>query len=85
MDLSAVGGTTRRLTLTPSCILYHTEPGGWVGWYTRVPGLDELIDVGRSTVDKEKRLATYAKIQHLLKEEAPSIFLFHQHDMLGIT
>jgi peptide/nickel transport system substrate-binding protein len=65
--------------------LYHTEPGGWVGkWYTRVPGLDELIDVGRSTVDKEKRLTTYAKIQHLLKEEAPSIFLFHQHDMLGI-
>ena len=48
-------------------------------------GLDELIDVGRSTVDKEKRLATYAKIQRLLKEEAPSIFLFHQHDMLGIN
>ena len=65
--------------------LYHTEPGGWVGkWYTRVPGLDELIDAGRSTIDKEKRLATYAKIQRLLKEEAPSIFLFYQHDMLGI-
>jgi peptide/nickel transport system substrate-binding protein len=66
--------------------LYHTEPGGWVGkWYTRVPGLDELIDAGRSTVDKGKRLATYAKIQHLIKEEAPSVFLFHQHDMLGIN
>ena len=66
--------------------LYHTEPGGWVGkWYTRVPGLDELIDEGRSTIDKEKRLATYAKIQRLLKAEAPSIFLFYQHDMLGIN
>ena len=65
--------------------LYHTEPGGWVGkWYTRVSGLDDLIDEGRSTIDKGKRLATYAKIQRLLKEEAPSIFLFHQHDMLGI-
>jgi peptide/nickel transport system substrate-binding protein len=65
--------------------LYHTEPGGWVGkWYTRVPGLDQLIDEARSTVDSEKRLATYAKIQRLLKEEAPSIFLFHQHDMLGM-
>ncbi len=50
-----------------------------------MPGLDELIDAGRSTVDKEKRLATYAKIQHLIKEEAPSVFLFHQHDMLGIN
>jgi peptide/nickel transport system substrate-binding protein len=66
--------------------LYHTEPGGWVGkWYTRVPGLDQLIDEARSTVDREKRLATYAKIQHLVKEEAPSIFLYHQHDMLGIS
>jgi len=66
--------------------LYHTEPGGWVGkWYTRVPGLDEFIDEARSTLDKEKRLATYAKIQRLIKEEAPSIFLYHQHDMLGMN
>lgn len=66
--------------------LYHTEPGGWVGkWYTRVPGLDELIDAGRSSINKEERLATYAKLQRLIKEEAPSIFLFHQYDMLGIN
>jgi peptide/nickel transport system substrate-binding protein len=66
--------------------LYHTEAGGWVGkWYARVPGLDQLIDDARSTVDREKRLATYAKTQRLLKEEAPSIFLYHQYDMLGIS
>jgi len=53
-------------------------------WYTRVAGLDQLIDAGRSALDKENRLATYTKIQQLIKEEAPSIFLFHQHDMLGI-
>jgi len=65
--------------------LYHTEPGGWVGkWYARVPGLNELIDAGRTTVNQEARLATYAKIQRLIKEEAPSIFLYHQHDMLGL-
>ena len=35
--------------------LYHTEPGGWVGkWYTRVPGLDQLIDEARSTVDRRQ-------------------------------
>jgi peptide/nickel transport system substrate-binding protein len=66
--------------------LYHTEPGGWVGkWYTRVPGLDELIDAGRTTVNKDARLTTYAKIQRVIKEEAPSIFLYHQHDMLGLN
>ena len=66
--------------------LYHTEPGGWIGkWYTRIPGLDQLIDEARSTVDPEKRLVTYARIQRLIKEEAPSIFLYHQHDMLGLS
>ena len=64
---------------------YHTEPGGWVGrWYTRVNGLDQLIDEGRSTVDKDKRLAIYAQVQRLIREEAPSIFLWHQYDMLGV-
>lgn len=66
--------------------LYHTETGGYVGkWYTRVPGLDDLIDAGRSTLDKERRLAAYTKVQTLLKDEAPSIFLFAQHDMLGVN
>jgi peptide/nickel transport system substrate-binding protein len=66
--------------------LYHTEAGGWVGkWYTRVPGLDDLIDAGRSTLDKEKRMAAYTKVQSVIKDEAPSIFLFSQHDMLGVN
>ncbi len=66
--------------------LYHTEPGGWIGkWYTRVPGLDQLIDEARSTVDKHRRVETYTKIQRLIKEEAPSIFLYHQYDMLGVN
>jgi peptide/nickel transport system substrate-binding protein len=66
--------------------LYHTEPGGWVGkWYIRVDGLDPLIDQARSTVDQAVRKRTYTQIQRLLKEEAPSIFLFHQFDTLGIS
>jgi peptide/nickel transport system substrate-binding protein len=66
--------------------LYHTEPGGWIGkWYARVPGLDQLIDDARSTVDRDKRLTSYTQIQRLIQEEAPSIFLYHQFDMLGIN
>jgi peptide/nickel transport system substrate-binding protein len=66
--------------------LYHTEPGGWVGkHYIRVEGLDRLIDEARSTVDQAKRKRTYTQILKLLKEEAPSIFLFHQFDTLGIS
>jgi peptide/nickel transport system substrate-binding protein len=66
--------------------LYHTEPGGWVGkWYVRVEGLDGLIDEARSTVDQTKRKRTYTQILRMLKEEAPTIFLFHQYDTLGVS
>ncbi len=66
--------------------LYHTEPGGWIGkWYARVEGLDPLIDQARSTVDQAARKRTYSQIIRVIKEEAPSIFLFHQFDTLGIS
>src|SRR5919106_6178695 len=66
--------------------LYHTEPGGWVGkWYTRVEGLDKLIDEGRSTLNQAQRKRTYSQIQKLIREEAPAIFLFTQYDTLAIS
>jgi peptide/nickel transport system substrate-binding protein len=66
--------------------LYHTEPGGWIGkWYTRVEGLDQMIDQARSILDQPRRRQIYSQIQKLIKEEAPSIFLFHQYDTLGVS
>lgn len=66
--------------------LYHTEPGGWVGkWYARVEGLDKLIDEARSSVDQPKRKRVYAQIQQMMREEAPSIFLWTQYDTLAVS
>jgi peptide/nickel transport system substrate-binding protein len=66
--------------------LYHRGPQGWVGkWYTRVDGLDHLIDQGRSTIDPDARKRIYAHAQRLLKEESPSIFLFHELDTLATS
>jgi peptide/nickel transport system substrate-binding protein len=66
--------------------LFHSEPGGWIGkWYTRVEGLDKLIDEGRSTLNQPQRKRTYAQIQKLIREEAPAIFLFTQYDTLAIN
>jgi peptide/nickel transport system substrate-binding protein len=66
--------------------LFHTEPGGWIGkWYTRVEGLDKLIDDARSTVDQPRRKRIYSQIQQLIRDEAPAIFLFTQYDTLGIS
>jgi peptide/nickel transport system substrate-binding protein len=65
---------------------YHTEPGGWIGkHYARVEGLDKLIDEGRSTIDQPRRKQIYARIQAMIKEEAPSVFLWTQNDTLGIS
>jgi peptide/nickel transport system substrate-binding protein len=66
--------------------LFHSEPGGWIGkWYTRVEGLDKLIDEARSTVDQPRRKRSYSQIQKLIREEAPAIFLFTQYDTLAIS
>src|SRR5206468_2301354 len=66
--------------------LYHTEPGGWIGkHYARVEGLDKLIDEARSSVDQPKRKQIYARIQSMIREEAPSVFLYTQNDTLGIS
>jgi len=66
--------------------LFHTEQGGWIGkWYTRVEGLDKLIDEGRSTVDQAKRKRTYSQIQQMIREEAPAIYLWTQNDTLVIS
>jgi len=66
--------------------LYHTEPGGWYGkWYARVEGLDKLIDEARSSVDQPKRKRLYSQIQQMIREEAPSVYLWTQYDTLGIS
>lgn len=66
--------------------LFHTEQGGWIGkWYTRVEGLDKLIDEGRSTVDQAKRKKTYAQIQQIIREEAPAIYLWTAYDTLALS
>jgi peptide/nickel transport system substrate-binding protein len=66
--------------------LFHTEQGGWIGkWYSRVEGLDKLIDEGRSTVDQAKRKRTYSQIQQMIREEAPAIYLWTQFDTLAIS
>jgi peptide/nickel transport system substrate-binding protein len=70
----------------PLYALYHTEPGGWIGkWYARVPGLDALIDQAQTTADSAQRKRLYSQIQRVIREEAPTIFLFTQHQTLAMS
>ena len=71
------GDTTRRLTrmlFSIPCTIQNQAAGSAGGIH--VYQADDLIDTGRSTLDKEKRLAAYTKVQSLIKDEAPSIFVF---------
>src|SRR3989441_7450417 len=58
--------------------LFHTEPGGWIGkHYTRVEGLDKLIDEGRSTLNPGARKRTYSQIQKPIRQEGPAGYPVH--------
>jgi peptide/nickel transport system substrate-binding protein len=66
--------------------LYHTEPAGWVGkWYARIPGFDALIDQAQTTSDPAQRKRLYARMQRIIRDEAPTIFLFAQHQTLAMS
>jgi peptide/nickel transport system substrate-binding protein len=42
------------------------------------PEVDKIIAEGRSTVDREKRRAVYHRLNRVIKEKAPMIFLFQE-------
>jgi peptide/nickel transport system substrate-binding protein len=42
----------------------------------RNPTVDDLLEAGRRTFDREKRIAIYGELQEILAEEQPLIFLY---------
>ncbi|SME87896.1 ABC transporter substrate-binding protein [Pseudobacteriovorax antillogorgiicola] len=53
--------------------------GGNRGWYSN-PTLDKLLAEGRQTFNPEERRATYHKVQKILDEDKPYIFLWHEEN-----
>ena len=45
------------------------------------PHVDELIDIGRHSLDMEKRKLAYQEIQRIVAEELPYISLFHRDNV----
>jgi peptide/nickel transport system substrate-binding protein len=62
-------------------VIFHTDsfpPEGQNRGYYSNPRVDQLIEEGRATFDREKRKAIYAEIQKTLADELPYISLYHQ-------
>lgn len=51
--------------------------GGNRGWFSH-PELDKLLDEGRTETDLAKRQAIYNKVQELVAQQLPYVFLWHE-------
>ncbi len=60
-------------------ILFHSSMHGEAGNHTYFANaeVDELLEKGRTTADREKRTAYYRRAEEIIVEEAPWIFLYH--------
>jgi peptide/nickel transport system substrate-binding protein len=49
------------------------------------PEWDKLIDEARTTLDPEKRKATYSQLQKQLWDDPPFVFGHHVADIMGVS
>jgi len=49
------------------------------------PQVDKLLEAGRTTMDKSKRKAIYSKLNRLISEDQPYIFLWYPKVVTGVS
>ncbi|WP_297596747.1 ABC transporter substrate-binding protein [uncultured Cetobacterium sp.] len=49
------------------------------------PKYDSLVELGRTSLEPEKRIEVYSKAQELLQEETPLIPLYYKNDNMGLS
>jgi len=62
-------------------IIFHSKnvpPEGQNRGYYSNPRVDQLIEQGRATFDRNKRKQIYAEIQRIVQEDLPYVSLYHQ-------
>ena len=66
--------------------LYHSSQQGGAGNRTFYgnPRVDELLDIGKTEPDQNKRIEAYKEAQEIIVEEAPQLFLYFSTDNVGM-
>lgn len=67
--------------------LFHSSNKGSSGnraFYENAE-IDKLLDDARQEIDEGKRLALYDKVQEMLIEEAPMVYIHHQAYLTGVS
>jgi peptide/nickel transport system substrate-binding protein len=49
------------------------------------PEVDKLLNAARAEMDEGKRKAMYDEVMKILHEEVPYIYLYHEHNVFGIS
>jgi len=49
------------------------------------PQVDQLLDKARAESTMEQRAQTYAQVMDILHQQAPYVFLYHQHNVIAYT
>ena len=55
------------------------------GYYYKNPKVDELLDRGRTILDRDKRAQDYAEVDRLLYEDAPWLYLYVIPEVYGVS
>ena len=84
VDLGITGWGARAVPQFYLDFAYHSE-GVWNESHYSNPRVDELIEIGRSTLDQAARTAAYKEIQQILLDEGPIIvpYFFAAFMVLG--
>jgi peptide/nickel transport system substrate-binding protein len=54
-------------------------------YYYKNPKVDELLDKGRTVLDREQRAKVYAEVDRILYEDAPWIYLYVIPEVFGVS
>ncbi len=68
--------------------LFHSSqwpPNGFASSFYRNDRVDELLQIGTSSVDTEKRRAAYEEAQELIWNDAPWIFMYQEQQILAMS
>ncbi len=66
--------------------LFHTDSfgdGGNTTYYSN-PEVDAMILIARQTTDPDKRNSIYRKVEEIIVDDAPMVFLSHNYNRIGL-
>ena len=87
-DLFLFGGGLYRAEPSLTGIYYYKKnftPAGGNGTHYSNPKIDELLDAGVATSNKDERKKIYEEVAKIVNEDAPTVFLWSPNSIYGVS